>query len=107
MDQFSNISVDHMKENASEAASLLKSMSNVSRLLILCHLVDGEKSVSQLLESMPISQSALSQHLAVLRREELVTTTRVAQSIYYSLASVEVRGVLETLYRLYCAPSDL
>lgn len=97
------MSFDKMQANAEEASALLKSMANENRLLILCQLVDGEKSVSELQRHLPLSQSALSQHLAVLRRERLVKTKRVAQSIFYSLASVEAHAVLSTLFELYCA----
>jgi len=85
---------------------LLKSMANETRLMILCQLLNGEKSVGEMHENIPLSQSALSQHLAVLRRERLVSTSRVAQSVFYSLASEEVRAIIETLYQLYCAPED-
>ena len=96
------MSFDKMQASAEEASTLLKSMANENRLLILCQLVEGEKSVSELQRHLPLSQSALSQHLAVLRRERLVKTRRSAQSIYYSLASVEATAVLSTLSDLYC-----
>ena len=95
--------MEAMEENAGRACGLLKSMANETRLMILCHLCGGERTVGELLETVPLSQSALSQHLAVLRREELVTTTRHAQSISYSLASGEVRAIIDTLHMLYCA----
>ena len=97
------MSFDKMQASAEEASTLLKSMANENRLLILCQLVEGEKSVSELQRHLPLSQSALSQHLAVLRRERLVKTRRSAQSIYYSLASAEATAVLSTLFDLYCA----
>ncbi|MEE9380787.1 MAG: metalloregulator ArsR/SmtB family transcription factor [Hyphomonadaceae bacterium] len=96
--------LEAMEENAGEACSLLKSMANETRLMILCQLCDGkERTVGELLEIVPLSQSALSQHLAVLRREKLVSTTRNAQSIRYALASEEVRAIIGTLHDLYCA----
>jgi len=101
-----DMSLDQMQENAAKATLLLKSMANETRLMILCQLLHGEKSVGEMHENIPLSQSALSQHLAVLRRERLVTTSRVAQSVFYSLASDDVRSIIETLYRLYCAPDD-
>jgi DNA-binding transcriptional ArsR family regulator len=91
-----------MRENASRATVLLKSMANETRLMILCQLADGEHSVAELLELMPLGQSALSQHLAVLRRERLVKARREAQSVYYSLSSDEVRAIITTLYEIYC-----
>jgi DNA-binding transcriptional ArsR family regulator len=94
--------LEEMQANAEQACILLKSMANETRLMILCQLADGERSVGELLETIPLSQSALSQHLAVLRRERLVSTRRDAQSILYSLSSDEVRAVIGTLYVLFC-----
>ena len=94
---------DELRDNAIRACELLKSMANEWRLIILCHLTNGEKSVSELEQLIDLSQSALSQHLAVLRREKLVVTRREAQSIYYSLSGGEAKAVLETLYNLYCS----
>lgn len=93
---------DEMQENAANATVLLKSMANETRLLILCQLAHGERSVSELLDIIPLGQSALSQHLAILRRERLVTTRREGQSVYYALSSMEVRAIIDTLYRLFC-----
>jgi DNA-binding transcriptional ArsR family regulator len=89
-------------ENAWRASKLLKAMSNQHRLLILCQLVPGEKCVGGLERIIGLSQSALSQHLARLRRDGLVKTRRSAQTIYYSLAGKEAIAVIETLYSLYC-----
>ncbi|MFZ5608768.1 MAG: metalloregulator ArsR/SmtB family transcription factor [Pseudomonadota bacterium] len=94
--------MEDLQSNAARASALLKSMSNEWRLLILCHLVKGEKSVGQLEDLIGLSQSALSQHLAILRREKLVKTRREAQSIFYSLSSAEAIAVMNTLYTLYC-----
>ena len=94
--------VAELQENAARASALLKTMANEWRLLILCHLAEGEKSVGQLEQLIDLNQSALSQHLAVLRRERLVSTRRSAQSIFYSLASTEAASVMGTLYDLYC-----
>lgn len=91
-----------LQENASRASILLKTMANESRLLILCHLAESEKSVGELEKLLDLNQSALSQHLAVLRRERLVATRRSAQSIFYSLASDEAEELIQTLYRLFC-----
>lgn len=91
-----------MRGKAGHATILLKSMANETRLLILCQLADGERSVAELLETIPMGQSALSQHLAVLRRERLVTARREAQSVYYSLASHEVHSIIRTLHDLFC-----
>ncbi len=91
-----------IQANARRASALLKSMSNQHRLIILCQLVPGEKSVSELERIVGLSQSALSQHLARLRRDHMVKTRRVAQTIFYSLNGEEASAVIETLYGLYC-----
>jgi len=93
------------KANVKRAGKLLKAMSNEHRLLILQNLLESEKCVGDLEQIVGLSQSALSQHLARLRRDDLVKTRRVAQTIYYSLAGDEVSSVIETLYQLYCQPS--
>lgn len=95
-----------LDSNARRASTLLKAMSNERRLVILCHLARGEKSVGELEELVRLSQSALSQHLARLRRDKLVSTRRKAQNIYYSLNGIEAQAVMATLYRLYCLPGD-
>ncbi|HYH17310.1 MAG TPA: metalloregulator ArsR/SmtB family transcription factor [Azospirillum sp.] len=92
-----------LQANARRASTLLKAMSNERRLLILCHLSMGEKSVGELEELVGLSQSALSQHLARLRRDKLVRTRRSAQNIYYSLNGEEAKAVMGTLHNLYCA----
>ena len=87
---------------AEVAASLLKAMSNPHRLMILCRLGASEASVGELQTDSGLSQSALSQHLAVLRGRELVETRREAQTIYYRLSDPAVRQVIETLMKIYC-----
>ena len=94
---------DALADKAEQASQLLNSLANDRRLLILCHLSEGEKSVGELERLVDLSQSALSQHLARLRRDELVSTRRQAQTIYYSIASPEAGAVLETLHAIYCA----
>lgn len=91
-----------LEKNAHRACDLLGAMANTSRLMILCQLASGEKSVSDLQPAIGLSQSALSQHLAVLRRKHLVRTRRAGQSIYYSLASGEAASVMETLHEQFC-----
>ena len=83
--------VAELRDRAGDAAKFLKSMSNASRLLILCHLADGEKSVGELQSHLDLSQSALSQHLAVLRRDGIVSTRRSSQTMFYSLANEQPR----------------
>lgn len=87
---------------AGDASSLLKALANEVRLMILCYLVDEELSVGALNERIPISQSALSQHLAILRHDRLVTTRREAQTVYYALRGGKARKILEVLHTVYC-----
>jgi DNA-binding transcriptional ArsR family regulator len=96
------INLERIQNNARRASTLLKAMSNQHRLMILCQLVPGEKCVGELESIVGLSQSALSQHLARLRRDNLVSTRREAQTIHYSLAGEEASAVIETLYGLYC-----
>jgi DNA-binding transcriptional ArsR family regulator len=91
-----------LERNAHKASDLLGAMANTSRLMILCRLAEGEKSVSELQPMIGLSQSALSQHLAVLRRRQLVRTRRDGQSIYYSLASGQAASVINTLHEQFC-----
>ncbi len=86
------------------AVTLMKALSHEARLLILCELGQGERSVGQLGEVAGLSQSALSQHLARLRADGLVRTRRRSQTILYSLASREVTAVIAVLAELYCHP---
>jgi DNA-binding transcriptional ArsR family regulator len=95
---------DAMRRNADEAAALLKALANGQRLRILCLLLDGERSVSDMNAFMTLSQSALSQHLARLRQDGLVSTRREAQTIYYALAPGPALQVIEALHDIYCAP---
>jgi DNA-binding transcriptional ArsR family regulator len=89
---------------AAAAAHLLKALANEHRLMILCKLAEGELSVGDLVAAIGISQSALSQHLAKLRADRVVTTRRDAQTIYYRLASADAARVLEVLADIYCPP---
>lgn len=91
-----------MQQNATEAVTLLKGLANESRLMIMCVLTEGELSVGQLNTRIKLSQSALSQHLAVLREQGLVNTRRESQTIYYSLAESPAMNVIELLHKVYC-----
>jgi ArsR family transcriptional regulator, virulence genes transcriptional regulator len=95
--------IAQLQERAEQASGLLKILANQTRLQILCELLAGEKSVNELEESLQLGQSAISQHLAILRRERIVKTRRAAQHIYYSLASREAAELLSTLSEIYCA----
>lgn len=91
-----------MQANADDAASLLKIISNPSRLLILCALVTREHTAGELEELVGLSQSAVSQHLAKLRLKDLVSTRRDAQTIYYSIKDPTTQRLIETLHDIYC-----
>jgi DNA-binding transcriptional ArsR family regulator len=97
------VDLESMRASAMRASALLKAMGNPHRLMVLCQLAKGERSVGELERLIGLSQSALSQHLARLRRDNLVQTRRSAQTIYYSLAGGEASAVITTLYQLYCA----
>lgn len=91
-----------MAENAQAAAALLKTLGHECRLLILCNLLEGEKTVTELNQEVPLSQSALSQHLARLRHEDLVSVRKDAQMVYYRLKSDKVIRVINVLHQIYC-----
>lgn len=96
--------IEGMQDQASRASSLLSAMCNEKRLMILCQLVQGERSVNDLVELLSAPQSTISQNLALLRRKKLVQARRDAQTQFYSLAGDEARAILETLQALYCDP---
>lgn len=98
-----NLSADGMADHAEDAALLLKSLAHPARLLVLCRLVEGEATVTELQSLGTLSMSALSQHLAVLREAGLVETRREGQAIHYSLADSPALGVMAALHDAYCA----
>ena len=93
---------DKMVENATRASNFLKAISHEGRLMILCHLVSGEKSVTELEELLSARQAAVSQQLSRLRLEGLVTPRREGKAIYYRLADDRPRRMLEVVYELFC-----
>ena len=95
--------VKDMEAVAERVSELMKSLSHKHRLLTLCQLVDGEKAVGELAQALDLSQPAMSQQLALLRREGLVSTRREGQTVYYGLPDGEVRKLLKFLYKTYCA----
>ena len=95
---------DLLLAQARKASDLLKALSHESRLLILCLLSEGERSVSDLENIMRLPQAAVSQQLARLRLDGLVTTRRDGRVIYYSIAGSEVSAIIDSPYRLFCAP---
>src|ERR1035438_3591916 len=94
-----------VREHATEAAAFLKALANDQRLLVLCSLLEGPLSVGGINERVPLSQSALSQHLGVLREAGLVSTNRQSQTIYYALTEGPTLQVMEVLYGAFCAPA--
>ena len=92
------------EQNAGRAARLLRLLGNEKRLMILCQLADAELSVGQLQEAIGLSQSALSQHLALLREAGAVATRRDRQIVYYRISDPAVMRVIETLAELFCPP---
>jgi DNA-binding transcriptional ArsR family regulator len=103
--KLATMDIDLIRSKAAEAAAFLKSMANDRRLMILCELVKGERTVGDLEAVVGLSQSALSQHLAKLREARLVKTRRESQIIHYSLADAGVKRVISVLYDLYCRPA--
>jgi DNA-binding transcriptional ArsR family regulator len=99
------MNIQELKANSAEVEEFLKALANSHRLMILCQLKDGERSVSALERAVPLTQSALSQHLAKLREGRFVTTRREAQTIYYALADNRVARLIEVLHELFCAPA--
>ncbi|MEC4727131.1 metalloregulator ArsR/SmtB family transcription factor [Shewanella sp. D64] len=97
------IDVDAMLSNAENAAKWLKAIANPYRLMILCLLLENEYSVTKLNETIPLSQSALSQHLAVLRAQDLVSTRKSSQVVYYSLKNEQVTKIISIMYKQFCA----
>jgi ArsR family transcriptional regulator, virulence genes transcriptional regulator len=96
-----------MEAAADQASDLLKALANRHRLLIICQLIDGERSVGDLAQFLDLRDSTVSQHLALLRKDGLVSARRDGQTIYYSIASDPAREVLKTLYAVFCAPKSM
>lgn len=96
------MNMKNLQTSASQAANLLGSLANEKRLLLLCQLVEGEKSVGALAEALDLSQSNVSQQLAILRKDGLVQTRREGQTIFYSLKGDEAKRVIEVLHGIYC-----
>ena len=106
MEDFSVIkkagNLSDLNDRAASASELLKTLSHSGRLMILCNLADGEKSVSELEDMLGTRQAAVSQQLARLRKDKLVRFRREGKTVYYSLADSNARRVIELLYSLYC-----
>jgi DNA-binding transcriptional ArsR family regulator len=106
VEQSDRDTMEQMRLHASDAAGLMKALGNESRLMILCLLANGEHSVSELNEIVPLSQSALSQQLARLRQQGLVETRRESQTIFYSLAPGPTDRVIHLLHEIFCGAPD-
>jgi len=100
------MNLKHMRETAPRVSELMKVLSNEHRLMILCQLAEGEKSVGELAELLNVRQAALSQQLALLRKDGMVRTRRQAQNVFYSLAREDVRSLMGFLYQTYCGIED-
>ena len=92
-----------LKASAEDACALLKALANPHRLMIVCSLLEGERSVGSLAHSLGVRETVASQHLGLLRRDGVVAARRDGQTIFYSLQSGKARAVIETLSRLFCA----
>lgn len=104
MIDLANVDMAAFEASAGEAARLLRALGNERRLMILCQLTGGERSVGELQPHVGLSQSALSQHLAVLREEGVVATRREGQTIWYRIADPAAVQVVSTLAEIYCPP---
>ena len=102
-----NINAEKMHQTAGAACELLKAIANPRRLVILCQLIEGEKSVGELAALLGIRPTGVSQNLALMRANGLVSARRDGQTMWYSIDSAEARLLLETLYRIYCSPAPL
>ncbi|WP_309602756.1 metalloregulator ArsR/SmtB family transcription factor [Sphingomonas sp.] len=101
-----DLDLTELEAKADQVAAVMKALANPRRLLILCKLAEVRTaSVNTLATAISLSQSALSQHLAVMRDEGLVTFDRDSQTLYYRIADPRIVALLDTLYQLYCAPS--
>ncbi len=96
------MNIEIMKNTAAEVSTLMKTLSNEHRLLALCQLAEGERSVGELAEILDVRLPAMSQQLTLLRLEGFVSTRREGQTIYYSLAREDVKSLIKFLYKTYC-----
>ncbi len=96
------MNIKQFRNQADKAAALLKALAHPVRLLILCQLIEAEKTAGDLWQNSDLSQSAFSQHLAILRKDNLVKTRKKAQTVFYSLANKQSIQILELMHKLYC-----
>lgn len=102
-----NIEPEKMAAAAGQASDLLRSLGNPHRLMLLCQMIERERTVGELAAALGIRESTASQHLALLRREGLVQPRRDGQTMWYSIASRPAQRVMMTLFELFCAPSPI
>lgn len=107
MNTSQEIQPEKLSAAAGRASSLMKTLGHRDRLMVLCHLATGEKSVGEIAQLLDIPQSPLSQHLARMRKESLVKTRRESQTIYYSLASKEIERIIGLLHEMYCSENAI
>lgn len=100
------MNVSDLQKSARDAAELMKALSSENRLLLLCQLAEGDKTVGELAEGLGLRQAAVSQQLALLRKDGLVGARRDGRSMHYRLTGDEVRAVILLLHRLYCVPAS-
>lgn len=100
-------SIGQMQKNISQAEALLKQLANANRLMVLCHLISGEKTSGELAEMVGLSPSALSQHLARLREAGLVESDKRGLMVYYRICSMEVQALLSVLHLIYCRTTSI
>ena len=101
------IEPDKMAAAAGQASDLLKALGNPHRLMLLCQMIEGERTVGELAAALGIRESTTSQHLSLLRRDGLVVPRRDGQTIWYSIASMPAQRVMATLFELFCAPEPI
>lgn len=95
--------LERMQAHADEAIAVLKAMASRNRLMLLCQLVQGERSVGELAQALDLAQSVVSQHLSLLRRDGVVHGRREAQSIYYRISDPRVQALMRTMFEQFCA----
>ena len=100
------VRIGELQKEARRVAGLLKSIASPVRLVILCQLIEGERSVRALEHAVGLSQSGISQHLAVLRRSDVVVTRREGQTVFYSIASGEIVSLMGALHSLFCSSAQ-
>ncbi len=98
--------MDDITKKSEQAANFLKALANKHRLMILCQLADGEKSVTDIMEATGISQTSMSQHLSKLKREGLVVFKRDHRTLFYSINNGAISGIMEILYKEFCDKSN-